>query len=184
MSWCKMRSISGFIVIVIYAVTSRRLQESTISSGKIFISKLRPCQCLKSIAHMQNLDHRSVDIYRCISVIQHPPTKRKQKEEKDRSATFLGLVPRITPDFRICMHNFGPRANVTPTCWLNLSIRNNFQFDCSNHDAILAQIHSQALVTNPWTLLSSFRSKNIASVVSRSFHSLLFHFVIRSWHLN
>ena len=28
MSWCEIRSISGFIVIVIYAVTSRRLQES------------------------------------------------------------------------------------------------------------------------------------------------------------
>ena len=128
--------------------------------------------------------HRSVDIYRCISVITPPRPQNVNKRRKKTGVQRFWASYRITPDFRICMHNFGARAIVTPTCWLNLSIRSNFQFDCSNHDAILAQIHPQALVTNPWILLWSFRSKNIASVVSRSFHSLLFHFVIRSWDLN
>ena len=113
-----------------------------------------------------------------------PRPQNVNKRRKKTGVQRFWASYRITPDFRICMHNFGARAIVTPTCRLNLSIRSNFQFDCSNHDAILARIHPQALVTNPWILLSSFRSKNIASVVSRSFHSLLFHFVIRSWHLN
>ena len=50
--------------------------------------------------------------------------------------------------------HFGSKSDCNTNLFINLSIRSNFQFDCSNHDDILAKILLKAMVTNWWIFFS------------------------------